>query len=72
MAATVTLIDGREVSTYSEEWRIECEARAVCKLRTRMHRHDYMERVRSRRGADAHKQLWDLVLQIWNAEFRVK
>lgn len=25
----VTLIDGRQVSNYSEEWRHECEARAI-------------------------------------------
>lgn len=66
----VTLIDGREVSNYSEEWRAECEARTVCRMPNRFSRNEYMEKVKSRRGEEAHRVLWELVLQVWNAEFR--
>ena len=31
MANLVRLIDGREVSSWSDEWRIECLARAIAK-----------------------------------------
>lgn len=67
---TVTLIDGREVSSNSEDWRAECEARAVCQLRTKLNRHDYMARVKDRRGEASAEALRVLVLQVWNAEFR--
>lgn len=66
----VTLIDGREVSNYSEEWRAECEARTVCRMPNRLSRNDYMEKVKSRRGELAFTQLRELVLQVWNSEFR--
>lgn len=66
----VTLIDGREVSNYSEEWRQECEARTVCQMPHRLARNDYLNKVKSRRGEEEHRALWELVLRIWNAEFR--
>lgn len=82
----VTLIDGREVSSDSEEWRHECEARAVCKMRGYIHtdkatgrrspvsaksvRHRYMIAVAEKRGQPAADALRDLVLRIWNDEFR--
>ena len=51
---TVMLIDGREVSTDSPEWRDECLARHrhVLKLRRldRWARHDYVARVRRSEG----------------------
>lgn len=67
---TVTLIDGRQVSSNSEEWRAECEARAVCRLRTRLNRHDYMERVKEKRGEESAEALRQLVLRVWNAQFQ--
>lgn len=66
----VTLIDGREVSNYSEEWRAECEARTVCRMPNRFRRHEYMNKVKERRGDAAYSALWDLVLRVWDAEFR--
>lgn len=84
---TVTLIDGRKVSSDSEEWRAECEARAVCRMPGYYHedretrrrtwikakgaRNQYLMRVQDKRGKEAADQLRELVLHVWNAEFRV-
>jgi len=81
----VTLIDGREVSNHSEEWRAECEARAVCRMggqwredsesgkrffiRPRVVRKLYCEAVEKKRGKEAADALRDLVVKVWNAEF---
>lgn len=37
-----TLVDGRQVCTWCEEWRHECEARAVLKLPTLTQRRAYL------------------------------
>lgn len=66
----VTLIDGRVVDDYSEEWRAECEARSVCKMRTKRERAAYCDRVQARRGFDAASKLIADVRAVWNAEFR--
>lgn len=82
---TLTLIDGREVSNYSEEWRFECEARMICKLDGYTHtdprtgrrspisaksvRNIYMQKVKEKRGEEYERRLRDLVFRIWNAEF---
>lgn len=82
----VTLIDGREVSNYSEEWRFECEARTVCKMTGYVHidpnngrrtpiparsvRNKYMHNVGERRGVEYERRLRDMVFHIWDAEFK--
>lgn len=82
----MTLIDGRQVSNYSEEWRAECEARTVCRMPGYWHidrethrrtwikekaaRIQYLLRVEQKRGKPASDALRALVLQVWNAEFR--
>lgn len=38
----VTLHDGRQVSSYSEDWRHECEARFICNMPTRERRRAYL------------------------------
>lgn len=39
----VTLADGRQVDSGSEEWRTECQARAIMDLPTRAARLEYLE-----------------------------
>ena len=81
----VTLVDGSEVSNYSAEWREECEAREVCRLRgywttdsetgrryhinDRLHRRMYMREVEKRRGREARERLEACVHVVWRAEF---
>lgn len=38
----VTLVDGSQVSNYSEDWRHECEARAVLAMPTLRQRRAYL------------------------------
>lgn len=51
-ATTTSLIDGRVVCTWSEDWRHECEARQIANMRTLAERQAYMfgkfERVQER------------------------
>ena len=72
----VTLHDGRQVSHYSEDFRHECEARAVLNMPTKGKRQDYLygeldkfgkERggVRGRRGEDELKRLEATILALW-------
>lgn len=39
---TVTLIDGREVPSDSEEWRAECEARHILNMPSKADRRDFV------------------------------
>lgn len=61
----VTLLDGRVVDSYSEEWRIECEARAVTKMQSLDKRRSYLEHVEARRGKDAAEELKRLIRLMW-------
>lgn len=41
-ARTVTLVDGRQVSSWSEDWRHECEARTVLAMKPLAARRAYL------------------------------
>jgi len=58
---SVTLRDGRIVSSSSEAWRLECEARTILKRRDRK---EYLEKVRQKRGVDAAVELRNEMLAI--------
>ncbi len=61
---TVELHDGRIVSTYSEEWRAEAEARTM--LSWPLHnRRVHMQGVLEKRGAEGHRELENLIHKIW-------
>lgn len=66
--AQVTLIDGAQVEDTSEAWRAECEARYVFNLPSDYAREGYLERVASRRGAAAAKELRSLAWWIREAD----
>lgn len=68
----VTLIDGRQVSSSSEEWRHECEARHVARLPSRAERAKYIDTVHARRGADASLALRQLAQKIFYADLAAK
>lgn len=61
----VTLIDGTEVSNYSQEWRAECEARHVLAMPSIIARREYLAAIRKKRGDAAGQQLEDLVRAVW-------
>jgi len=67
---TVRLIDGREVSSSSEEWRQECLERYlhVCnlmRLGSRQERAQYLETVRITSGDEAERRLREAFLAEW-------
>jgi hypothetical protein len=64
-AKLVTLHDGREVGSYSEEWRLECEAKAVVRLPTLDRRRKYLDAVKEKRGTKAWNELQDRILSLW-------
>lgn len=68
----VELHDGRRVSNYSEEWRAECEARAVLRMPTKMHRRGYLLRVKEKRGQAAANALERHVMKLWEAEREIQ
>jgi hypothetical protein len=71
-AGEVTLADGRVVSTYSEEWRLECQARAVLNIKPLAKRQSHLDRMERNHGKKATDQLRDVMLQVWNARMAEK
>jgi hypothetical protein len=76
MVRMVKLIDGTEVSSDSEEWRHETEARAVLAMPTKRQRQEYLwgtfdkwgkERggIRGHRGEEEVKRLQETIIKIW-------
>lgn len=69
---TVTLSDGREVDSSSEDWRLECLQRQrhvenMQHLGGRMARADYLARVQEAEGAEAAARLKAAFLKAWEA-----
>lgn len=60
----VRLIDGTEVASDSEAWRHESEARSVAHMPSTQQRHEYVDAVTRKRGAEAGKALRDLATRI--------
>lgn len=65
-----TLLDGREVDSASEDWRHECEARAVAARPTLAERREYLDLVERRRGRAAAERLRETMKQLWEARKR--
>lgn len=72
----VCLVDGRVVSSWSDDWRHECEARHILNLPTLGHRQDYLYGTRNeygriaggilqRRGEDALKRIQETMTALW-------
>ncbi len=59
------LHDGREVDSASEEWRHECEARAINRLPTLQERRAWLETIERRRGKNAADRLRKTMMQLW-------
>jgi hypothetical protein len=63
----VTLLDGRQVDSGSEEHRHECVARMVAARPTLAERREYLEVVERRRGVAAADRLRATMKQLWEA-----
>jgi hypothetical protein len=66
-AQLVTLHDGRQVGSYSEDWRLECEAIFVVTMPTLAKRRNYLDMVKEKRGVKGWSTLTDRVAAIWQA-----
>mgnify|MGYP001179142926 CR=1 FL=1 len=60
----VELIDGRMVARDAEEWRHECEARAILSLPTLAQRRAWLEDLERRRGKDEADRLKATMLRL--------
>lgn len=63
----VRLIDGREVDSSSEEFRHECEARAILAMPTKGARQGMLNLVEERRGTEARRRLERTMLVMWKS-----
>ena len=61
---TATTYDGRQVDTYSEEWRAHCEATTLLSW-TLHQRKVHLQGVESKRGASGRRDLEELIMRIW-------
>lgn len=61
----VTLHDGREVPSDSEEWRAECEARYLLNRPSIDERRALLAAIEKRRGKQAREELEQRALAIW-------
>lgn len=66
---TVTLHDGRQVDSSSEEWRLETEARELMRWGT-LDRRQYLDNVERKRGPDEAQRLRDTFLKLWEERKR--
>lgn len=76
-APMVTLVDGREVPSDSEEWRHECEARHVLNLPNKLARQALLSKIEEKRGDKADPQnikgklerrrIEDKIMALWKA-----
>ena len=71
MPAKAVTVDGREVCTYSEAWRHECEIRYAMQLpdkarKPKITKLDYLVLVEKERGEPARKQLRTAMVARYN------
>lgn len=67
-AREVTLHDGKVVSNYSEEWRLECEARSILAMPGVWRRQNFLALIEKKRGAKVADTLKARMLAIWELE----
>jgi hypothetical protein len=66
----VTLLDGRQVDSASEEHRHECEARAIAGLRTLDERRAWLDALEKRRGKAEADRLRTTMAALWRGRPR--
>lgn len=65
---TVRLLDGNEVADDSEDWRHECEARAIAKLPTLAERRAWLDDIERKRGKPAADRLRRTMRKLWETK----
>lgn len=64
-AKPVQLVDGRTVCNTCDDWRHECEARAIMDLRSTNERRGWLEGIEKKRGQAARLALQDTIKALW-------
>lgn len=62
-----TLPDGTVTCTWSEAWRVRCEALTVCKIPTLTARREYLSGVWKKRGEHSYLELKRHISQLWQS-----
>jgi len=62
---TVTLHDGRQVDSASEEWRHECEARQILRMRSIKARREALNAIERSRGKAEADRLRETMKALW-------
>lgn len=65
---SVTLVDGRQVDSSSEEWRHEAEARAIAKLPTLAERRAWLDDIERKRGKAVADRLRRTMRKLWETK----
>lgn len=65
MPPQAALLDGTLVDTSSEEFRHECEARAVLNMRGLAWRQDFLAKVEKKRGEAERLRLQKTMMTLW-------
>lgn len=66
--STVTLIDGRQVDSNSEDWRHECEARAIAALPTLADRRAWLQSLEHKRGPEEAARIRATMVKLWGVK----
>lgn len=61
----IRLVDGREVDSASDEWRHECEARAIANIPGLAQRREWLENLEKRRGKPAADRMRVTLKALW-------
>lgn len=61
------LIDGSEVSSYSEAWRHQREADHIRRLPSLDVRREWLDKIERKRGKDATDQLRQTIQALWES-----
>lgn len=64
---TVRLIDGREVPSDSEEWRHECQCRAIARLYPVDVRRECLEKLEAEHGKPYVERIKETLKKMWDA-----
>lgn len=64
---SVTLLDGRQVDSASEDWRHECEARSIAERPSLAERRMYLGEVEKSRGKAEADRLRATMTKLWEA-----
>lgn len=65
-APLVTLSNGRQVLSNSQEWMAECEARHILDMPSKPARLAMLDGIEKRRGPEARRELEQRIMDLWH------